>query len=286
MNQFIKFDIELRNDDRLNNDERLAYAYLYDRMHSSIKRREFFDQKVNAYYVIYTVEEMIKDLGVSRNTVINVYKKLTACGYIIKKKVFNGATRFFLPHFYDDSSNSIPAKVSNDNSNQTNFKQNTAKTAVTAGVDKTNIQHQNKTVKISEFDLMQNVVDGLKAKAAFEPDLINTLVKYSENARCLYQYAQLIFKTKKASLNRLIKQGYCKAKQALQFETNYYMQNDLVKVMRNLIIQTRTNHKIHNKAAYIAKSLYKFFDDTVKNYHDRINMSTIKDFNIPIVKLN
>ncbi|TPR14254.1 replication initiator protein A [Apilactobacillus timberlakei] len=141
MNQFIKFDIELRKDDRLNNDARLAYAYLYDRMHSSIKRHEFFDSKMNNYYVIYTVEEMIKDLGVSRNTVINVYKKLAVYGYIIKKKIFNGATRFFLPHFHDDNSHSKPAKVANDNSNQTNFKQNTAKTAVTTGIDKTNIQH-------------------------------------------------------------------------------------------------------------------------------------------------
>ncbi|WP_167387289.1 replication initiator protein A [Apilactobacillus quenuiae] len=280
MKKFIKFDVELRKDERLNNDTRLAYAYLYDRMNSSIQRREFFDQKVNAYYVIYTVEEMIKDLGVSRNTVINVYKKLATCGYIIKKKVFNGATRFFLPHFHDDSLHSKPVKVANDNSNQTNFKQNTSKTAVTA------IQQQNRTVKISEFDLMQNVVDGLKSKAAFESDLINTLVKYSENASCLYNYAQIIFKTKKASLNRLIKRGYCKATNALRFETNYYMQSDLVKVMLNLIIQTRTNHKIYNKDAYIAKSLYKFFDDAVLDYHDRINMDKVTNFNIPIRKLD
>ncbi|TPR51076.1 hypothetical protein DY126_05925 [Apilactobacillus micheneri] len=280
MKQFIKFDVELRNDESLNNDSRLAYAYLYDRMQSSIKRREFFDQKVNAYYVIYTVEEMIKDLGVSRNTVINVYKKLAELGYVIKKKVFNGATRFFLPHFHDDSADSKPTQVDSSNSNQTNFKHNTTKTAVTAGV---NIQHQNKLVHISEFDLMQNVVDGLKAKAAFEPDLINTLVKYSENAHCLYQYAQLIFKTKKASLKRALKHGYSEAGKALHFETNCHIQDALVKTMRNLIIQTKTNHKLHNKTAYIAKSLYKFFDDAVLDYHDRMHMHAVKDFNIPII---
>ncbi|UQS84790.1 replication initiator protein A [Apilactobacillus apisilvae] len=280
MKQFIKFDIDLRNDDRLNNDTRLAYAYLYDRMQSSIKRREFFDKKVNAYYVIYTVEEMIKDLGVGRNTVINVYKKLAKLGYVIKKKVFNGATRFFLPHFHDDSADSKPTQVDSSNSNQTNSKQITSKTAVTA---EANIHHQNKPVNISEFDLMQNVVDGLKAKAAFEPDLINTLVKYSENAHCLYQYAQLIFKTKKASLKRAIKHGYSEARKALHFETNCYMQSNLVKTMRNLIIQTRTNHKIHNKSAYIAQALYKFFDDVVLDYHDRLDMHEVKDFNIPII---
>ncbi|WP_181398801.1 replication initiator protein A [Apilactobacillus micheneri] len=280
MKQFIKFDVELRNDDRLNNDSRLAYAYLYDRMQSSIKHREFFDQKVNAYYVIYTVEEMIKDLGVSRNTVINVYKKLAELGYVIKKKVFNGATRFFLPHFHDDSADSKPSKVASGNSNHINSKHNTDKTAVTAGV---NINHQNKTVNISEFDLMQNVVDGLKAKAAFEPDLINTLVKYSENAHCLYQYAQLIFKTKKASLKRALKHGYIEARKALYFETNCHMQDNLAKTMRNLIIQTKTNHKIHNKTAYIAQALYKFFDAAVLDYHDRMNMNVVKDFKIPIM---
>ncbi|TPR41834.1 hypothetical protein DY123_04700 [Apilactobacillus micheneri] len=279
MKQFIKFDIDLRKDERLNNDSRLAYAYLYDRMQSSIKRREFFDQKVNAYYVIYTVEEMIKDLGVSRNTVINVYKKLAELGYVIKKKVFNGATRFFLPHFHDDSVDSKPSQVDSSNSNQTNSNHNTNKTAVTADV---NIHHQNKPVNISEFDLMQNVVDGLKAKAAFEPALINTLVKYSENAHCLYQYAQLIFKTKKASLKRALKHGYSEARKALHFETNCHMQDDLVKTMRNLIIQTKTNHKLHNKNAHIAKSLYKFFDDAVLDYHDRISFNKIEDFYIPI----
>ncbi|GAA6237203.1 replication initiator protein A [Apilactobacillus micheneri] len=279
MKQFIKFDIDLRKDNRLNNDARLAYAYLYDRMQSSIKRREFFDKKENTYYVIYTVEEMIKDLGVSRNTVINVYKKLAELGYVIKKKVFNGATRFFLPHFHDDNVDSKPAQVDSSNSNQTNSNHNTTKTAVTAGV---NIHHQNKPVNISEFDLMQNVVDGLKAKAAFEPALINTLVKYSENAHCLYQYAQLIFKTKKSSLKRALKRDYSEAKKALHFETNCYMQDDLVKTMRNLIIQTKTNHKLHNKTAYIAKSLYKFFDAAVLDYHDRISFNKIEDFYIPI----
>ncbi|UQS84747.1 replication initiator protein A [Apilactobacillus apisilvae] len=274
MKQFIKFDVELRNDDRLNNDARLAYAYIYDRMCSSIKRREFFDKKVNDYYVIYTVDEMIKDLGVGRNTVINVYKKLAEFGYVIKKKVFNGATRFFLPNSQHDNLNSKPHRVEKVTPNQNNFKQTTSKTDVT------------QAVKISQFDLMQNIVDGLKNKAYFDQELINTLVKYSENASCLYHYAQLIFKTKKASLKRAIKHGYSKAKNALSFETNCYMQNDLVKTMRNLIVQTRTNPKIHNKSAYIAKSLYKFFDDTVEIYHDRLNMHKVKDFSIPIIKLD
>ncbi|UQS84702.1 replication initiator protein A [Apilactobacillus apisilvae] len=274
MKQFIKFDVELRKDDRLNNDARLAYAYLYDRMQSSIKRREFFDKKVNSYYVIYTVEEMIKDLGVGRNTVINAYKKLAKLGYIVKKKVFNGATRFFLPSFHDDSLDNKHSKVEKITPNQTNSKQIISETAVTP------------EVKISQFDLMQNIVDGLKNNAYFDQELINTLVKYSDNASCLYQYAQLIFKTKKASLTRAIKHDYSKAKNALSFETNFYMQNDLFKTMRNLIVQTRTNPKINNKAAYIAKALYKFFDDTAELYHERMQIDQLKGFNIPIVQLD
>ena len=75
--------------------EALAFGLIDNRMVSSEMRQEFFDDKINAYYVIYTHEEMAKRLNVSVRSIGRAMKSLIQKGLVKIKKTMQ-ADRIFI----------------------------------------------------------------------------------------------------------------------------------------------------------------------------------------------
>ncbi|TPR16688.1 hypothetical protein [Apilactobacillus timberlakei] len=282
MGQFIKLYSKFE-EAGLKPNEMIVLAHLYDRMDLSRKNMGFYDNKQHSYYITFTREELSKKVHVGVATITRVFKTLAAKGWIIVKQRFNSSNRIFLPISLESKNDS--SKVSNLDSNHTKHIQtNTDETYVTSKSSK------NKQIHISGFDRMQNLVDSLKQKACFGHDLINILVKYSENTGVLYKYAQLIFKAKKSTVAKLVKNGKPEAKEALRFENNINLMPELTEFMKSLIIKTRCTKSIKNIAGYITKALHEFFTDAVGGYmsierHAQLSKNT-KDFNIPIIQLD
>ncbi|UQS86149.1 replication initiator protein A (plasmid) [Nicoliella spurrieriana] len=97
--QFIMLDVDLINNPDLSNDEIIAYSLLCDRMKSSRTNQQFYDSKLNDFYVIYTLDQMAKDLKVSVRKVGQIFNKLVQNGFLTKKKQFSRADKLFLPKF-------------------------------------------------------------------------------------------------------------------------------------------------------------------------------------------
>ncbi|TPR41291.1 MarR family transcriptional regulator [Apilactobacillus micheneri] len=249
-------------------------------------------------------ESLAATINVSKDTITRALTNIENKGWLIVERQKNAANIYFLPKYYNLNSDLKEQNATTENANcnqsQTNFKQSyTSETNVTCksskneqiDMSKTEVGHEeSKTIHVSGFDRMQNLVDSLKQKACFGHDLINILVKYSENTGVLYNYAKLIFKAKKTVIAKLVKNGKPEAKDALRFENNINLMPELTEFMKSLIIKTRCTKSIKNVAGYITKSLHEFFTDAVGDYmsierHCKMYRNT-KNFNIPLIKLD
>ncbi|TPR21465.1 hypothetical protein DY102_07175 [Apilactobacillus timberlakei] len=299
-NQFTK-NFGAFEDDGLNPTASSVATHLYDYGNLSVKNGWIKDGMV---FVKCMRESLAEKINVSVDTITRTLRVLEDKGWIIVKRQRNAANIYFLPKYYDLNSDikqqNATLENANCNQSQTNFKQSyTNETDVTCKssknkqieMPKTKIgNEENKQVKISGFDRMQNLVDSLKQKACFGHDLINILVKYSENTGVLYNYAKLIFKAKKTVIAKLVQNGKPEAKDALRFENNISLMPELTDFMKSLIIKTRCTKSIKNVAGYITKSLHEFFKDAVGGYmsierHAKL-VKNNKGFNIPIIKLD
>ncbi|GLB47624.1 hypothetical protein WR164_16030 [Philodulcilactobacillus myokoensis] len=284
MEQFVKMSKSVLENNEMNSNEKIIFSLLYDRMKSSAKRPNFYDKKMNHYYVIYTINEMAKYLKLSRNTVINAYKNLEALGYIIKKKQFNGPSKIFIPSFKDESLESKPSEVKNSNSNQNNFNHKnkyTSDTLVTEQIKKQKISNQ---FKDDNLDALGNA---LKEKGGLSKRVISVIKRYSFGSkRKLYQYASLIFKAKKVGYNQAISYNQTNPNNyaAFRFETNEYLQEQFEFKLKDIIINARD--KAINFYGYIFSSLVDWFttkaDQFLQENGPKIDL---KNSRIPIFKI-
>ncbi|WP_062325204.1 hypothetical protein [Holzapfeliella floricola] len=245
----------------------------------------FFDAKKQAYYVIYTIVELIETLGTKRNKTINILKNLEKYGYIVKKRTYSKATKLFLPNFEDVTTKEVvslddkPTEVYQTNSNQTNLNQtHTNDTTDTWEILEEIIEHkvkpQEQSESITETPQPQvtqtfeeetlDVLEQSLVETGLPKSLVNTLKAYSfNNSDKLYQYAGLIFKAKsvaKKNAERVIGQ----ATTAFQFESNSLMTTKLATDIKKIII---TSHRVaKNKAAYIMRSLINLFEEQANAY--------------------
>ncbi|UQS85832.1 MarR family transcriptional regulator (plasmid) [Apilactobacillus apisilvae] len=276
-------------------------SHLYDYGNLSVKNGWIEDGVV---FVKYLRSSLASKINVSVDTITRSLKVIEDRGWIKVKRQKNAASIYYLPKYNDVNSGLDTQNASTENANcnmnQTKFKQSyTNETNVTCksskneqiAMSKTEVgTEENKTIHVSGLDRMQNLVNSLKQKACFGHDLINILVKYSENTGVLYNYAKLIFKAKKTVIAKLVKNGKPEAKEALRFENNISLMPELTEFMKSLIIKTRCTKYIKNVAGYITKSLHEFFTDAVGGYMSIERQAELykntRGFNIPIIKLD
>jgi hypothetical protein len=99
MKDHFMMDVDIIRNKYLSVNDKFIYSVLCDRMMSLVQSKQVDDKKDDSYYIIYTVDEMAKVVHLSCNDVRKSYEHLALLGFLVKKRVFNSATKLFLPKF-------------------------------------------------------------------------------------------------------------------------------------------------------------------------------------------
>ncbi|MCT3397100.1 hypothetical protein [Lentilactobacillus hilgardii] len=84
----------------LNPTESVIMTHLFDRMESSIHHQKYFDQQQQAFFVIYTCDQLAAEINVTSKTVGRAFNRLEKKGWL-KRTVIKGVNyrRIFLPKY-------------------------------------------------------------------------------------------------------------------------------------------------------------------------------------------
>lgn len=253
----------------------VVYSLLCDRMKSSQKRIEFYDNRKQAPYVIYTVRELEQFLQISHTTVNNAFKKLDANGYIEKVTFFQKATRIFLPKF---NSENVVTETSNDDQKQESG------TTESKNVESnhTDFNHTdftsdtNNTVP-SEFKDIEHaqLKDALTNVGGFSKDCASILFALNNgDVDSVRDVVGTIYKAKNTVLNA--NKGYKGIDYILTLESEYNstLSYNLTQIMLKA-------NKAKNKLGYIYTSFKQHFENVVfRAKFDKSEMTDIPMFKI------
>ena len=276
--QFFKVKESNLNSDLKGGNEILIYSLLEDRMQASTKNKDFFSQKFNDYYVIYTRDELAMKLGVNVSTITEVFKRLVKKGYLVMKHQFNGATKLFLPKFENETSSEANhdnvkreiqrPEIGKPNSSRTlnsNNKQtyNTKDTYSEINSKKiVAVTQKEKHEKLNELE-MNALSSSLETKAGFNKRTVNMLKALSFNdPKKLYQLSGMVFKAKNVVKRQA--RNVMNSQLALSFENNNRYENMAVDIQR--IVMTANRSKRSNVEGYIFSSLVNYFQEAVNDY--------------------
>ena len=276
--QFFKVKESNLNSDLKGGNEILIYSLLEDRMQASTKNKDFFSQKFNDYYVIYTRDELAMKLGVNVSTITEVFKRLVNKGYLVMKHQFNGATKLFLPKFENETSQEANhdnvkreiqrPEIGKPNSSRTlnsNNKQtyNTKDTYSEINSKKiVAVTQKEKHEKLNELE-MNALSSSLETKAGFNKRTVNMLKALSFNdPKKLYQLSGMVFKAKNVVKRQA--RNVMNSQLALSFENNNRYENMAVDIQR--IVMTANRSKRSNVEGYIFSSLVNYFQEAVNDY--------------------
>ncbi|MBW1606125.1 hypothetical protein [Lactobacillus sp. Sy-1] len=253
--QFIMLDVDLIQNHDLTNDEIVAYALLCDRMKSSRTSRQFYDSKLNDFYVIYTLEQMADSLKVSVRKVGQIFNKLVKLGFVTKKKQFSKADKLFLPKFTEPDQQNLPVVAANSATPQTQKLQ-------------TNQSHQNQKNQ-SEIDTV-NTVDhqpqryssiekwknSVCGKLHVDQMVVDQILDFTKNDLTrAHQIMGIILnaKTNVAKINGLIKSP------KTRFENNTNLGSKLAVKLKHIFSYLPA--KLEEQAKYLMTALKTFFTE-------------------------
>ncbi|MCL0319400.1 replication initiator protein A [Apilactobacillus xinyiensis] len=248
MEQFIKLDTSVLKNKKLNSDEKIVLSLLNDRMKSSMQRNDFYDTKKGAFYVIYTIDEIMDVINVAKATAVKILKKLENLGYVTKQKTYSRATKLFLPKFKFENTTSSeiePTQVQNLESNQ--------KTNQNLHNNTINTDTKNKNVIL--LDQIKQWSKATKQKVGLTFSSIQAIQKFCKNnvEKCKH-VVRLILNARNsvAKDNRLAKQPVA------QFESNQNIINGLAQQLEH-IFSYAVKLPQNNYAGYITNALKAYF---------------------------
>lgn len=280
MEQFIQLDKSVLTDDKLTLQEAVMYSLICDRMKSSRRRANFFDLDKNDYYVIYPIAELANILKISKPTAVKYLKNLESLGYIIKKKIFNKATRLFTPLFGIDtpvnssevkqeqdtqSKDTLTAEVNNFKSNHndfnhTNYTNNTNNTSMSIS----DIEYQQLKTSIIE-------VGGFSRHCAS----IIFALSYGD-VEDVREVVGTIYKAKSTVINA--NKDYGDAKNILLLESDY--NSNLGYYLTSILVKA---NRAKNKLGYIYRAFKNHFESVL--LRAKIDKSIADKPDIPLFKL-
>ncbi|MCK8607244.1 replication initiator protein A [Apilactobacillus ozensis] len=256
MNQFVQLDMNVLKNNDLNSDEKITLSLILDRMKSSIKRLSFYDDRREDYYVVYPIQELMDILGVGKNTVIKVLKKLEYLGLIIKQRAFNQATRIFISsammakNIVDEEIQKASVNIKPSKSQKINFNQ------------KINHKKYNNTVNTESAAKNESVVDKIKQwsqatqqKLGLTFSSIQAIQKFCKNnvEKCK-NVVRLILNAR----NAVAKQNQIAKSNLTQFESNLNIKHGLANQLDH-IFSYALNLPKSNYAGYVTNALKTYF---------------------------
>ncbi|APR08778.1 hypothetical protein [Lentilactobacillus parabuchneri] len=275
--------------------------HLYDRMESSIKRPlDYFDKDKKAFFIIYSNEQMARDINVSVRTVANYMAELADEQWITRYNTPTNSTyRIFIPRFATASSpfwytprkfcwggwkkflpnqtfnHTLTYKTINTDNTQNGLnsaiftsspKSGPQTVANTPQPGETNGQPTSKQPKTSQQPVLNDmainiIADQLIHQGGLPEQAVSIMKALSfGNADKLYNYGGLIYKAKKA-----VYKNHREVKDiglALSLEQNTDMRDSLAENLRRILFTA--NKKTANPVGvekYIMVSLKNYFEE-------------------------
>lgn len=280
MEQFIQLDMSVITDDKLSLKEAVMYSLICDRMKSSRRRANFYDLDKNDYYVIYPIAEMAKILKISKPTAVKCLKNLERLGYIIKKKVFNKATRIFTPAFGQE--------IQDSEQEQNGQQDDQSKKTLTTKVKKFKSNHND----FNHTNFTNNTEDTIKSVSEIEYQQLKSSIievggfsKHCASIIFALSYGNIddvrevvgtIYKAKSTVINA--NKDYGDAKNILLLESDY--NSNLGYYLTSILVKA---NRAKNKLGYIYTAFKNHFESVL--LRAKIDKSTAGKPDIPMFKL-
>ncbi|GLB47271.1 hypothetical protein WR164_12500 [Philodulcilactobacillus myokoensis] len=242
MKQCLILDMEMADNPEFNMNEVVAYARLADRLKSSRRRSNFYDTKMNDYYVIFTLDEMADKLHVSRRTVSKIYAHLKRLGLIVVKQQFNHAGKIFLPKV----AKSATPEVQNVQPNQDYINQYKGNRTVN-------------TAKVARFhceDKAEQWIHSTSRIGITEPTLQLILKFAGRNLKNCRKIVRVILNAR----NKVAIKAKIAKTAVTQFESNQNLQSGLNEHL-NHIFSYISDHGYQKYWGYLTNALKDFFLD-------------------------
>ncbi|MCL0330553.1 winged helix-turn-helix transcriptional regulator [Apilactobacillus xinyiensis] len=253
-NQFVKLYTELL-DRGLNANEAVAYSLIHDRMQSSVQRADFLDKKEQAYYVIYTHDELAEKLHISVRTASKIIGKLVKMELIRIKRQFNKASKIFIDGF-EVAKNDTHAEIStpfmqnlhvnHTDLKQTNYTDNTVNT----------VSDVKTAPVVSEID---NWVKTTHEVVKLTVPTLNSIREFCNNNVEKCKYVVRLVLNARNSIAR--KHGLVKSELS-QFESNKNLQNGLFEQLSHIFSYVKKNG-FKQYAGYVTNALKDYFKDAM-----------------------
>lgn len=255
MTQFIKINKDILSSSNLNANDKLIYSLLMDRLESSKQRTQFYDKEMKDYFVIYTIAELAEFLSVSPTTVVKSYKKLVSLGLLIKKTVFNGATKLFLPDHVIEETEVAKETNNDDVITETGMPKLQKMSSNHTNLNQTDSTGETEDTKNVEFEILKNSINEI---GGFDLRTTNIIASLSfNNYEEMHNIVGTIYKAKRNVLNK--HKSFKQAKSALTLESDNF--KDLAEITKNILIHA--NHS-KNKHGYIYKAFYNHFQHIIQ----------------------
>lgn len=275
--------------------------HLYDRMESSIKRPlDYFDKDKRAFFIIYSNEQMARDINVSVRTVANYMAELVDEQWITRYNTPTNSTyHIFIPRFATATSpfwytprkfcwggwkkflpnqtfnHTLTYKTINTDNTQNGLNNSNFASALKPGPksvanpqqsNKTNSQTTSSQPKTSKQQVLNDmainiIADQLINQGGLPKQTVSIMKDLSfGDADKLYNYGGLIYKAKKA-----VYKNHREVKDislALSLEQNTDMRDNLAENLRRILFTA--NKKTANPVGvekYIMVSLKNYFEE-------------------------
>lgn len=280
MEQFIMLDKNVLSNPELSANEKIIYSVICDRMDSSRKRPEFYDNKENDFYVIYTIDELSNFLTLSPTTVTNALSHLTHLGFIDKVKPFGRATRLFLPK-YDKPEEVVSEQEENQADNQAQ-KQDTQEHNIEHIITEivmpklqkllanhTDFNHKDFTVNTDNTENTENRVNEIAIeqkkksmqRGGFNERTANVMTTLAFNDM---DYLDSVIKSFYGAKNAVyeLNKSYDNAKLICTLESDY--NNDLEQTMKRIMLHAGKK-PAQKRASYVFTSVFNHYSELISN---------------------
>lgn len=265
----------------LNPTEVCILTNIYNRYQLSCTHSNFFDNQENDYYVIYTYDELAKDLNISISTVKREFKKLVKLNWLSIKRAFNRVNLIFIPQCKkpetckpnstsltvcideevkmtpSTSSNWSTRKIKNINNNTLRYNSDSPKV----------IDHQNYDSKFKNPKQKQDYNFEESSKNSIISAMINqgiskqaalTIKAWTQDSDQMQNVKNLIYIAKKQAIQNAEQQGNFID---LTFENSNFPTQDFNQMID--VVMPKANRNAHNFKSYIFTSFLNFFEKTI-----------------------
>jgi len=292
---------------------KMLYGMMLNRASLSVINADNFTDATGRLYIIYTVEQVMKDLRCGNKYAVKIIKQLEEIGLIEKKRQGQGKPSLifvkdfsgvdFTGHFQKctkDISENVRKtfqEVANGHSSKTDFSQSDFNQSINQSIDqkpktKNQVQNQKEIDRLIEQKPNQLADENKKeTRAAIAARAIEEYEEYEELVKANIQYDYLIEHSGHQAdiveeITELMIETICSRKEMIRVGgeekphavvASRLKKLDVAHIQYVLECLQSNTSKVHNIRAYLLTTLYNAFTSVTNYYRQQVNYDMKED---------